>query len=161
MLKSARYQITISKAYLDSVDALRKTVQAKELVGIEPRAFCNQHPVKWLKALHSHLHRQGPWFNSSQLRHYRLSGATATAGGAVPAGPTPAAGSMLAADYGSDEEEAGPASIQGSAATAAEQRDSGSQSAGGLPSNFFEVCFLGVCFEAFSHAVFEVCFFEG
>ncbi|KAL3139388.1 hypothetical protein ABBQ38_003722 [Trebouxia sp. C0009 RCD-2024] len=57
---------------------------------------------------------------------------------AAPAGSPPAAGSVLAAGYGSDEEEVGPASIQGSAATAAEQRDSGSQSANGLPSGFFE-----------------------
>ncbi|DBB11542.1 TPA: hypothetical protein ACH3X3_006941 [Trebouxia sp. C0006] len=41
---------------------------------------------------------------------------------------------LLAADYGSDGEEA---SIQGSAATAAEARD-GSQSANGLPQGFFE-----------------------
>lgn len=59
--------------------------------------------------------------------------------GAVPASSAPAVGSELAAEYMSDEE-AGQASIQGSAATAAEARDSGSQSANGLPSNFFEVC---------------------
>ncbi len=46
-----------------------------------------------------------------------------------------AASALLAADYGSDGEEA---SIQGSAATAAEARD-GSQSANGLPQGFFEV----------------------
>lgn len=45
-----------------------------------------------------------------------------------------AASALLAADYGSDGEEA---SIQGSAATAAEARD-GSQSANGLPQGFFE-----------------------
>ena len=44
---------------------------------------------------------------------------------------------LLAADYGSDEEEG--ASIQGSAATPANGRD-GSQSANGLPQGFFEVC---------------------
>jgi type II secretory pathway component PulL len=46
-----------------------------------------------------------------------------------------AASALLAADYGSDGEEA---SIQGSAATAAEARD-GSQSANGLPQGFFQV----------------------
>ncbi|DBA89198.1 TPA: hypothetical protein ACH3X1_016345 [Trebouxia sp. C0004] len=45
-----------------------------------------------------------------------------------------AASALLAADYGSDGEEA---SIQGSAATAAEARDR-SQSANGLPQGFFE-----------------------
>ena len=60
-------------------------------------------------------------------------------GGAAPARSAPAIGSELEAEYGSDEE-VGQASIQGSAATAAEARDSGSQSANGLPSNFFEVC---------------------
>lgn len=46
-----------------------------------------------------------------------------------------AASALLAAYYGSDGEEA---SIQGSAATAAEARD-GSQSANGLPQGLFEV----------------------
>ena len=49
-----------------------------------------------------------------------------------------AASALLAADYGSDGEEA---SIQGSAATAAEARD-GSQSANGLPQGFFEVTMI-------------------
>lgn len=75
---------------------------------------------------------------------------TCIAGRAAPAEFTPAVGSVLAAGYGSDEEEVGPASIQGSAATAAEQRDSGSQSANGLPSNFFEVCLFEVFFEGLS-----------
>lgn len=75
---------------------------------------------------------------------------TAIVGRAAPAGSPPAAGSVLAAGYGSDEEEVGPASIQGSAATAAEQRDSGSQSANGLPSGFFEVCFFEAFFEDLS-----------
>ena len=35
MLNFAPYRITISKAYSDSVDALRNAVQAKELVGIK------------------------------------------------------------------------------------------------------------------------------
>lgn len=59
-------------------------------------------------------------------------------GGAAPASSAPAVGSELAAEYNSDEE-IGQASIQGSAATAADARDSGSHSANGLPSNFFEV----------------------
>jgi len=49
-----------------------------------------------------------------------------------------ASSALLAADYGSDGEEA---SIQGSAATAAEARD-GSQSANGLPQGFFEVMMI-------------------
>ncbi len=64
---------------------------------------------------------------------------------ALPAGDPAAARSMpdaasalLAADYGSDAEEA---SIQGSAATAAEARD-GSQSADGLPQGFLEVTMI-------------------
>ncbi len=52
-----------------------------------------------------------------------------------------AASALLAANYNSDEE----ASIQGSAATAAEARDTGSQSADGLPSRFFEVCICSNC----------------
>lgn len=60
-------------------------------------------------------------------------------GGAAPASSAPAVGSELASEYGSDDE-VGQGSIQASAATAAEARDSGSQNANGLPSNFFEVC---------------------
>ena len=49
-----------------------------------------------------------------------------------------AASALIAVDYGSDGEEA---SIQGSAATAAEARD-GSQSANVLPQGFFEVTMI-------------------
>lgn len=63
-------------------------------------------------------------------------------GGGAPASSAPAVGSELATGHGSNEEEVGPASIQGSAATAAEARDSGSQSVNGLPTNFFEVCLV-------------------
>lgn len=58
---------------------------------------------------------------------------------AVPASLRSAPGSgsaLLTADYGSDEEQG--VSIQGSAATPAQERD-GSQSANGLPQGFFEV----------------------
>lgn len=47
----------------------------------------------------------------------------------------PDAGSALIGDYSSNDED----SIQGSAATAAEAREAGSQSASGLPQDFFEV----------------------
>ena len=98
-----------------------------------------------LTSLHAHSPPQNPckpcrWTNNPGQACLPMSQPVRCdcSGGAAPVSSAPAVGSELVSEYGSDEE-VGQASVQGSAATAAEARDSGAQSANGLPSNFFEV----------------------
>lgn len=80
---------------------------------------------------HGNTDKQSTASTSDVTSHRQGARAAAPAQRSVPGSSS----ALLAADYGSDEEEG--ASIQGSAATPAHARD-GSQSANGLPQGFFE-----------------------